>query len=299
MTIQEIIDYLLVRLEDLEKDSWETAELLVAINNAVLKVANGVNSDYLTELEETDADVTITAGVINITGLSEAVLGGGARILNVFPENLPEAKKYHHSDIRQLENTYYKPSLKRPVFYVFANKIQVRPITIVKADVTFLRVPKPLLYDFTVAEAGAASTTKFLGDDSQGLSAVDDYYCLADKDENRVVLYCQGKKAYFIVTSYTGATREFTVAPAADENFGTDIINFVTHSFDQLNLNNINFELNDILRGVVLEFAEAELRGMGDETDKKTGALQSAYAELELLNKRYEKPIGGGNKSRR
>ena len=300
MTIQEIIDYLLARIEDLNKDSWETQELLVPINNAVLKVANGVHSDLLIdELGVTDTDVDVTAGVINISDLSSSVLGGGARILQVFPENLPEAKKYHYADIRKLENTYYKPSNKRPVFYVFGGKIQVRPTTIAKVDVTFLKVPKPLLYDFTIAAHGTPSTTKFLGDAGQGLSAVDDYYCKDDKDENRVVIFCQGKNAYFIVTSYTGTTREFTVTAAADENFGTDIINFITHSFDQLNLDNINFELNESLRSLVLDFAEAEIRGAGDDQDKKIAGQKSAYAELEFMNNSYQKPRGGGNKSRR
>jgi len=65
----------------------------------------------------------------------------------------------------------------------------------------------------TYAALGAPAATGFVGDDGQGLSLVNDAY-------KGAVIYSVGYGSYHVVTAYVGASRTFTVSPAASGNFG-------------------------------------------------------------------------------
>ena len=302
MTIHEIMDFLFVRLEDLDEDAYESTELIKAVENAIIRVANEIHSSYLTELQTIQPDVTVSSGKIALaSALTYKVLRGGEGVKKVVVGGV-EAKKLDAGKTKRLENQFHQGTLKSPKWYVYANNIYIYPTTVAKADVWYLKVPDPLLYEFTCVAANPAATTEFLGDADQGLSTSDDAYN-GTTDKERVVIYNVTKDAYFVVTDYdaTGnakGDRLFTVSPAADANFGTGSFYFCTHSFDQLNLANLTFELNAGLRNLVLDFAEAEAWGMGKELERKNSVLASAMAELTLLNDKY-KESRVGEKSRR
>lgn len=292
MTIKEIMDFLFVRLEDLDAEAYEKTELIKAVNNAIIRVANEIHAAYLTELQTIQTDVTVTSGKIDLSSaLTYKVLRGGEGVKKVVVGGV-EAKPLDAGKTKRLENEFHKGTLKSPKWYVYANNIYIYPITVAKADVWYLKVPTPLLYEFTYAAASPASTTEFLGDADQGLSASDDAYN-GTTDKERVAIYDVKKDAYFVITDYdaTGnakGERLFTVSAAADANFGTGSFYFCTHSFDQLNLESLTFELNEGLRNLVLDFAEAECWGMGKELERKNSVLASAMAELALLNDKYK-----------
>ena len=65
----------------------------------------------------------------------------------------------------------------------------------------------------TYAALGSPAATGFIGDDGQGLSLVDNAY-------KGAVIYSVGYGSYHVVTAYVGASRTFTVSPAATGNFG-------------------------------------------------------------------------------
>lgn len=292
MTIKEIMDFLFVRLEDLDAEAYEKTELIKAVNNAIIRVANEIHAAYLTELQTIQTDVTVTSGKIDLSSaLTYKVLRGGEGVKKVVVGGV-EAKPLDAGKTKRLENEFHKGTLKSPKWYVYANNIYIYPITVAKADVWYLKVPTPLLYEFTYAAASPASTTEFLGDADQGLSASDDAYN-GTTDKERVAIYDVKKDAYFVITDYdaTGnakGERLFTVSAAADANFGTGSFYFCTHSFDQLNLESLTFECNEGLRNLVLDFAEAECWGMGKELERKNSVLASAMAELALLNDKYK-----------
>ena len=303
MTIHEIMDFLFVRLEDLDEEAFEKTELVKAVDNAIIRVANEIHVAYLTELQTIQSDVAVTSGKIALaSALTYKVLRGGEGVKKVVVGGV-EAKKLDADKTKRLENEFHKGTLKSPKWYVYANYIYIYPTTVTKADVWYLKVPDPLLYEFTYVAASPASMTEFSGDADQDLSASDDAYN-GTTDKERAVIYDVKKDAYFVVTDYdaTGGTkgeRLFTVSPAADANFGTGSFYFCTHSFDQLNLANLTFELNVGLRNLVLDFAEAEAWGMGKELERKNSVLASAMAELTLLNDKYKESRVGEKSGRR
>jgi len=302
MTIHEIMDFLFVRLEDLDEEAYEGSELIKAVDNAVIRVANEIHVSYLTELQTVDADTTVTSGKIDLSSvLTYKVLRGGEGVRKVIVGGV-EAKKLDVDKTKRLANQFHQGTLKSPKWYVYANNIYIHPASVAKADVWYLKVPDPLLYEFTYSQASPASKIEFTGDASQGLSTSDNAYN-GTTDKERAAIFDVKKEAYFVVTDYdaTGNSkgeRLFTVSPAADENFLIGSFYFCTHSFDQLNLANLTFELNVGLRNLVLDFAEAEAWGMGKELERKNSVLGSAMAELTLLNDKY-KESRVGEKSRR
>jgi len=303
MTIKEIIDYLLVRLEDTPKDAYNSMELVAAVNNAIVRVANEIHPAYLTELETLQTNVSVTGGKIDLSsGLSNKVLQGGEGIRKVVVTNGPEIKKINVDKTKSLENVFRQATLKEPVWFPYANNIHIRPTAVTNVEVWYLRTPKPLLYEFSMAAHSTNKTTMFIGATDEGLSEEDDAYN-GTTDKERAVIYCKGKKSYHVVTDYAatggaGGTPLFTVSPAADTDFGTDVFYFCSHSFDQLNLDGLTFELNEGLRNLVLDFAEAECRGMEDEQERKKSVLTTAMAELELLNAKYRESRLGDKSGR-
>ncbi len=304
LTVSEMVAQLALRLEDSDKDNWTDSEKLAALNNAQYRVANLVHDKYLTELEVTEENVVVSGGKVDlVTGLSNTVLKGAEGIKKVRISNGLWCIESEIEHIKRQENRYHKGTLHNPMFYTFQNTLYLLPDTVSAVDIYYLRKPKPLLNEFTMAPASPASATEFLGTAGEGLSTSDDAYN-GSTDKERAVIYCIGKKAYFIVTDYdyTGNAKGemlFTVSPAADTNFGTDIFYFNTHSFDELGLDNLSPEINVDLHPIMLDFAEGECWGMANELDRKNSVFKSAYQEIEILNAKYREAVGVGAKSRK
>jgi len=296
MNISEMMNLLGLRLEDADKVTFTDVLKLRALNNGQLKVANLVHPGYLTELQYLQDSPTIATGVITISSaFTYGVLRGQQGIIRI--KDISTGlwlTPIDMMDVKRLENTYLAASAQNPMFYVFQNRIYLQPTTISDVDVYYLRVPAELLYPFTSNQADSgASTTKFDGLTGESLSTTNDAY-------NGAVIYNIEKAAYFVVTDYVGADLEFTVSPAAGANFTEgQTFYFLTHTFDTLNLSGLDCPLNEALHELVVSFAEAECWRMDNKQPRADAVLQSAIAEVKLLNEVYKEPEGIGTDGRK
>ncbi len=291
MTVLEMVDLLASRLEDLDKRKFPDSAKLLALENAQLKIGNMLHDNYLTELQVIDTSQSIGSGYEDISDLTYKVLRGGEGIMNVKDSSGLYLTRINLSDIKKTENTFYVGSLRNPVYYIYKNRIYVLPTTISAIDVYYLKIPSPLTFQFTSDQADAgASTTKFDGAASEGLSASDDHY------NNQVVYHQQANNiGYYTINDYTGSSLEFTIDQTASQNFvESQDFYFITNNFDQTNLTGVTCDLNVSLHDIMVTLAEAECWKLDNKLDRSNTALNSALNEMDVLNSRYEEAEGIG-----
>ena len=295
MNTNEAIDSLGMRLEDANKVDFTETLRLRALNDAQIKLANMLHTNYLTELQSLKTGVTVTAGVtgtLNNSLLTYNVLRGEQGIIKC---RISSGGLWLHKldikDVKRTENSYLQGTTKNPLFYVFGNKIYVLPTTITSIDVLFLREPTTLLYPFNADQADSgASTTKFDGRSADSLSAVNDYY-------NGAVIYSKEHDSYHVITDYVGADLEFTVSPAATGNFTENQeFYFLTHGFDLLGLSGVDFDLNPALHEIIVTLAEAQCWAIDEKLERRNAAMKAAMDEIAVLNARFERAEGIGPK---
>jgi hypothetical protein len=297
MNVAEMMDLLGLRLEDANKGDFPDLYKLKTLGNSQVKVSNNLHNAYLTELEVSDTNKSLTSGSLSISSLAHDVLRGGQGIRKVKVTGTGGLwlTMIDLADVKKTENTFLAGTVTNPLGYVFQNKINVIPTSVSAIDVYYLRVPAPLLYTFAMSAASPASTTEFLGASTlDSINTADDFW-------NGAVVYSIGKNTYHVITDYdhTGnakGERLFTVSPAAGTNFGTDTFYFITHGFDALNLSGVTCQLNESLHELVVTLAEAECWAMNRNLDRRNAALETAFGEIKMLNARYEseKPEGIG-----
>lgn len=292
MNVSQMMNLLALRLEDAGKVDFPDNFKLLALNNSQTSLANKLHNNYLTELQVVDTNKTVTTGACAISTLSYDVLRGGQGIrkLKVNGTSGLYITMIELDDVKKMENTLIGGNTSNPIGYIFQNTIYVIPTSITSIDVYYLRVPAPLYYPFNMIAATTPSKSAFLGDSSS--DAVDDYWKYA-------VIYCVGQKSYHVVyatsptlaydlTGNADGEKHFTVVPDAAANFGTDTFYFVTHGFDTLNLTGVTCQLNETLHELAVTLAEAECWAMSHKLDRRAAALETAYAEIAMLNSRYE-----------
>jgi len=297
MNVSEQIDLLALRLEDPAKGKFTDIFKQKALGNAQVKLASLLHNDYLTELQSIKTSVTAGSGVtalLNTALLDYEVLRGAEGIINVKDATsgtyctqitLDEAKK--------LENSFLSGSVYNPIYWVYQNKIYVRPTSVVSLDIAFLRQPAPLRYKFQSDEAAIPSTTEFDGAAGESLSSVNDTY-------NGAVIYNTTKQSYHVVTDYVGAGLNFTVGPAADANFiSVQYFYFITDGLELLNIGSVTTELNESLHELMITFAEAESWAMSGDLERRAAAMKAGYDEVKILNDRYKGAEGIGTKGNR
>lgn len=293
MNVNQMVDSVGSQLGDPEHDDWGVDEILLALNNAQNTLANVIHPGYLGGLQVEETNKTVTTGELSIaSALENPLLRDREGIVSVKVTNGRYATEIRPDKLKVMENSLQAASVRRPYFSVFAGKIKMFPTTIAAVDVCYLRTPKPLLHLFTCAASGGGSSSAFVGDSGQNLSATDDEY-------NGTVIWSTQFGRYFIVTDYTGSTRTFTVTPTASGNFAASSFRFLTHGWDQLNLDYVTCELNAALHPVMTTLALSECWGMRkDGLDRKQSTYKTATDEIAALNAKYQDAKGIANKNR-
>ncbi len=302
MTGADMLNLLALRLEDAGKGKFPDSFKLDALNNAQIRVAQMIDNHYLTELEVLDTNIAVTTGAALVSLLTYNVLRGseGIQMIKKYDTGGLYMNMIDIKNIKTTENPYLAGSVSNPLAYIFQNTIYILPTSITAIDVWYLKMPTPILNKFQSSAHGTPQVGKFLGDVGQGLSVANDAYN-GTTEKERAVIYSVTKDAYFVVTDYIAASREFTVLPTATANFGDGEFYFVTHDFDQLTLSGITSDLNPSLHDLIVTFAEAECWTMSGIKDapRRQAALDNAFNEIKILNDRYTPAEGIGTAGNR
>lgn len=303
MDVSTMITLLGIRFEDAAKKTFPDSVKLKFLNNAQIKLANMLHDAYLTELEATETGLTATGGEYAISSLNSGgngILRGMEGIQGVTINSGLVCSEYEFKDRKKYEAGLYAGSATNPIYYLHSNKIHItNGSTNPSIDVSYLKNPTSLIYELTAdgADSGA-STTKFDGASSEGLSTTNDYY-------NGAVIYHndQANTAggnYYIVTDYVGADLEFTVSPAAASNFVDGQSFFlVSNDFDQTNLSGVTCDLNPSLHELIITLAEAEGWAVDGALERRDAAIKAVVNEVTILNQRYQRADGLGTQGRR
>ncbi len=289
-----------VRLESPDGIDFTSSMKMGALNNAQVYVAQKLNKEYLTELQKIDESKTATAGTYALSSLTYGVLGGAQGILAVKINGGRWCTRYDLKNIKGTENFFHEGSPHNPLFLVFQGDILVsnsfaNPVI----DIYYLKNPPTMEGVYNISALGSPADTGFVGDASQNLSVIDDTY-------NGVLVRSVNQDSYHVVTDYVGASRTFTVSPAADANFGDDEIEFHSFDFDTLSIEPTATDpdmfvetcvLNKSFHELVITLAEAECWAMDAQLDRKDAANAQAEVIIETINGRVQKRTGTGIKS--
>lgn len=279
MYVSEQLTLLDTRLEDPARTAFPPAARVSALTNAQYALMGALmEREYTTGLEHFATGVICTAGgVVNLSGLNPRIALDGKGVRKVRINGGAWASPLKLDNVVKTNNGYATGTELDPLWYTAQGRLYMIPATVSAVDILYLRVPSPLLASFTVGAANPASTTTFTGADGQNLSATDDAY-------NGAVVYSSVTAGYHVVTDYAGATRTFTVTPAASAAFGAGTVSFTSDDFRLLNLTGVQSELNEVLHPLLVTYAEIELwRGVRDH-DRMESAAAMAAAELNALN---------------
>jgi len=226
------------------------------------------------------------ASGFDLTGLDPDLFNGQAGIISVkhsgghYCRFLTEAERQEDSD-NQVTYVYADP-----VYWIIGQTMYVNPYSGYTFDITYKAEPTDMAVEklhFTYAASDPAATTTFVGDDSQGLSAVNSAY-------NGAILYLRDKLTFHRVTGYVGASRTFTVSPAA----ATSISAAGTFDFDESVLRKLaitsgvstSCALSTTVQDIMLEIAEGRaLKGINNRASIQT----LTYAEnlIDEYNAQY------------
>ena len=283
MTGWQAIQGLRDQLEDQDDRHVPFQQKLRSINAAILDIAMALNPLYLTEIEYIQPAVAVAGGQVDITSLNKTFLRSGAGLRGVKSTASGGKNATIRTNVSRKElddNSIKGATIYDPVAFVLENKIWVYPDTITEADITFLRVPDPILLSLTSNQADSgASTFKFDGLAGEGLSVDDNEY-------NGGVVYNIDKAAYFVITAYVGADLEFTVSPASGSIFAEgETFYFLTNVYSGPGLiPNLSSDLNSSLDEITLKLAEGLCWPMIKELERSGAALKLGFDMIEALN---------------
>jgi len=300
MNVYQMLDRLGVRIEDASKVNFNDTLKLEILKNNELELVNLLHPAHLTALEYTKEDLDISAdgeaGVAGVANLTAAALGynvakGKEGVIKVKIHGGLYLIEKEVEDLKDFENQYKGGTALDPRYWIFQNKIYVLPTTITNIDVSFLRLPTPLLYKFSMFISGGGTTTGFIGASDEGLNDdTDQYY-------KGAVIYSTKHNSYHVVTNFNYASRLFVVSPSASSIFSTGYkFFFLTHDFDQLNLDGVTSDLNPALHGIIVDLAEAECWAMDAKPERHKLAREKAYAQINVLNASVTSAEGSENK---
>lgn len=301
MNVAEQVDILGLRLEDAEKVLFTDSLKLTALGNAQVRLASMLHNNYLTELQFVKTSVTASGGVtatLNTALLDNEVLRGAEGIISVKDASSGlYCIKSTLEDAKRLENQFLEGTTHNPIYWIYQNKIYVRPTTVTSLDVSYLKVPTTLRYKFTSNAMASPNSGGFVGASGEGLSVTTDYYGGQASQTLDSIIYNVNKASYHVVTDYGGADLTFTVLPAATGSFiDGQTFYFVTNGFDLINLSGITTDLNESLHELMITLSEAECWAMDEQLNRRTSALNAAMDEIKTLNTRYTEAVGVGTK---
>lgn len=260
---------------------------LLFLNKAQLHVASELSLYYVRELQElTTSQALGSNGELDLTSLDPALLEGEKGVISVkltggkYCTFLTGEKRRANEDASV---TYYTSA---PVYYFEAGNLYVHPFAAQTIDLCYKKIPTDMAFgqlQFYYDADNTPSTTKFVGKADQGLSAVNSYY-------NGAVIKSLEHNSYHVVTAYVGATRLFTVSPAASTNF-TDSHEFrigkESAALFGLSHADVDCALGARVQDIIVERAA----GLAFEYDDKESKAAICYSKADIairtLNSKY------------
>ena len=164
MTGKQMSALLGIRLDDPSEKNITEALKLEALNNAVLRVCELIDQSQLSDLEELQAGVAVTAGVVSFAVLEAAASN---TILRIGPDKGILKTAINSSgvfmtrivldDLQAVkENPYLAASTTHPYDYIYKEGVYVLPAAPGNVDIYYLKKPAALV----------ANTTEFPGLDA-------------------------------------------------------------------------------------------------------------------------------------
>jgi len=291
MTAQDMLDNLGLRLEDPDKKAFPDSFRMQSLENSQIVMASLLPNDLLAALQVLDSAEALASSKVLLSALSKDVLKGIMGIVMLKNTSGLWCNPVGLVDLKKTENSFYTPTTQNPMYFNFANTIFPLPSTLTAIDVYFLKVPNPLRHPFTMAADSPASTTQFVVDASQGISAVADTY-------NGTVIFNITTNKYHVVTD-SDADRTFTVSPVRDGATtwsSADTFYFVTHDYFLINLDNVTCELDASYHEIIITLAEVQCWLRKGSLDRANEALSTAYGDIQSIIEQREPITGIGEK---
>ena len=141
MTVDEMYTLLDTRLEDAGRTKFVVATRLLALTNAETKLVPLVDNKYLTELETSDLNKSISSGYYLLSSLTGDVVTGKKGITRVKVHGGKWMTPMEPDELQDQQNTLYAPSVLNPKYYVYESRLYVVPTTIPKIDIYYLKNP--------------------------------------------------------------------------------------------------------------------------------------------------------------
>ncbi len=303
-TTQEMVDMLGLRLEDSEEDTFGAALKLQALNWAQLEITSLLHMAYLTELEVKDFDLTCVLATDDDEGsvpfhneggsyLSEEPLANGIQRVKI--HDGAWAHMITADDVRKSVNPWSRGTTKRPMAYVQRERIYVAADNDVQAiDVHYLRVPKTMVAQFTVASVANGAVISAPDLDAYYIDLTFTTPGWTADEFNGQIGYNVTKGTYFVIVDNTTTVlkivnQDETVLFEAD-----DVIHFVTADGTLDSLTDASCELNPRLHGIVVDLAESHLWRHDGKGERSDAAYKKAGDIITALNARYESEAPAG-----
>jgi len=295
MNVQDAMNQLGLRVEDADKKKFPEKLRREVLEYSQIKIANMLHNAYLTELEYIDESVKATGGILALSALTYKVLRGAEGILKVKLNGGKYCNRLDLSDLKRIENAYLEGTDDNPLYYVFQNTIyvfctQTDPVI----DVYYLRLPSSLYYPFETTGMGSTSefTVSYFS-----TTYNDDYF-----NGSLVYLFSPDKVllGYYVVTDYTETGNIVTISPNAvdDIQLGHHVY-FLLHptvDVQLIGLSDVEFELNESLHDLVIDYAESELWKITAAIDRRNSSLEKVITQIKSLNDKYRIAEGIGTK---
>ena len=274
------------RFKDLGLQKFNNAIIRTLLESAEIYVASKLHPAYLTELETPEVSVAVSSGYAALSALSNSVLGGAQGVREVKLTGGKICILIDAKNRKDTENAFWQGSTDSPIAWVQNNRIYVLPASTALIDVSYLKVPDPLYFNFTSNQADSgASKTKFDGASGEGLDTTTTNYYLG------AVIFNITKKSYHVVTAYNKTDLEFTVGPEAAANFTeSQQFRFLTHDFDALSLSGVDFTLNADKHSMIIDVAEAAGLAQTELHQQREAANSRAENTIAVWNAKYIPP---------
>lgn len=291
LTLQNMIDDLGARVlprgrADGTPFSFTSGEFLRFLNRAQSYIATEL-SDYSIRPIQVSATAQSlgSSGEFDLSSLDPELLEGDRGIISVKITDGKFSTLLTDDERRVNENADVTYSATEPYHHFYGNYLYLLPFAGVTLDLEYKKEPTEMSLGGQVKfdADGTPSTTKFIGETGQSLSAVNDTY-------NGAVIYSLQHGTYHIVTAYVGATRLFTVTPAAGSNFAdNNYIKFQSGEFSVGTDQNCIFD--NSVKELVIDRAEGLVYLTSDDQrdlQKAGGLLKIVDDQIYARNSRYK-----------
>lgn len=150
----DLLSQLAKNLED-EDEARFTASSgikLLALNEALKTVVRLLHNNYLEDLHKDALNISVQSGVVTVSAavMGAEVFGGAAEgVVYVKETNGGFIDYVDISALSTIENEWLSPSIQKPSYHTKGRKIIIQPDTIRNVDVTFIKVPAPIVANGT------------------------------------------------------------------------------------------------------------------------------------------------------